>query len=118
MKKLGVLLLLIIALASGGAWYVYHNADPKTQQQMKADASDLADNARREAIKTEIATRQALVDKYDKWLAAIKEKQSGGNPKLEGAYDGFSYDKGADYQARRDEEEQRIKDLNARLNPK
>ncbi len=92
-----VIAIVVAAAVGGGVWFhVKH----------KKEAEQIEDKAEMRVIR-------AKMDLLNTWINACKNHSA--PTKLDGAYDGFSYDKEGDYVAQEKEQEQRYKDLQARL---
>jgi hypothetical protein len=91
-----LLLVVLAAAGAGGFYYVHHR-----------------EQAQREITFVEMKATKARIDLLNKWIDACKNHSA--PTKLDGAYDGFSYDKQSDYVSEEQEQEQRYKDLQGRL---
>jgi hypothetical protein len=98
------IILLVVLAAGAGVWF--HFAHQKEAQKIE-------DQARRDAAFAEMKLVKARIDVLNTWIDACKNHSA--PAKLDGAYDGFSYDKQSDYVSQEQEQEQRYKDLQARL---
>jgi len=94
--KAVLLLVVLAAIGAGGFYYVHHR-----------------EQAQREITFMEMKATKARIDLLNKWIDACKNHSA--PTKLDGAYDGFSYDKQSDYVSEEQEQEQRYKDLQSRL---
>jgi hypothetical protein len=96
--------LLVVMAVGVGVWF--HFAHQKEAQKIE-------EQARRDAAFGEMKLVKARLDVLNMWVDACRNHSA--PTKLEGAYDGFSYDKESDYTKQQQEQEQRYKDLQARL---
>jgi hypothetical protein len=74
-----VLLLVVLAAAGAGGFYYVHHRE----------------QARREIMFVEMKATKERIELLNKWIDACKNHSA--PDKLNGAYDGFSYDKQFDY---------------------
>ena len=99
-----VIAIVVAALVGGGVWF---------HMTHKKEAEKIEDQARKEAAFAEMKIVKAKMDALNMWIDACRNHSA--PSKLDGAYDGFSYDKQSDYVSQEREQEQRYKDLQARL---
>jgi hypothetical protein len=123
MKFVGI--LVVLAVIGVGAWTFMHkdqaqqiennveNAATRAEADPYGAIKEVGADADAGAIKAEMELRKARIEVLKKWVQACKDHSA--PTKLDGAYDGFSYDKAQNYQDEQKEQEQRYKDLQARL---
>jgi hypothetical protein len=120
-----VAILIVLAVAGVGAWAFMHkdqaqqmentveNAATRAADDPYGSIKEVGADADAGAIKIEMDARKARIEVLKKWIQACNDHSA--PPTLDGAYNGFSYDKAQNYQDEQKEQEQRYKDLQARL---
>jgi hypothetical protein len=119
-------ILVVVAIVGVGAWaFLHKDQAQQMENQVESAATRAADDpyaaikevgadADAGAIKTEMEARKARIEVLKKWVQACKD-HSAPAPTLDNGYNGFNYDKAQNYQDEQKEQEQRYKDLQARL---
>ena len=113
-----VLVVVLGALAGGGLW-LHQRPDQMKKvtdevNDVKAHPQQAEDDAKKAALKAEIELTNKKLYYLNLYLKACRDHKPPEH-QWEG-YDAFSYQKEGDYKVQQEEQEQRLKDLQARLN--